>query len=211
VTQTQLERERGLDRFLTFVDAVVAIAITLLVLPLAEIAGEVGEGSVTDLLDEHRGELFAFVLSFFVIAQLWFAQHHVVDGLVRQDPLVVRLLLLWLFTIVLLPFPTALLADASDDAATKVLHIGTLAVSSLLLALVAWRIRRNPAIRDTEAGPDPAPIAVLVVAFVVALAISLVWPATSYWPLFLLALNDPVVGAWRRARGSGSATTRVGG
>jgi len=48
-------------------------------------------------------------------------------------------------------------------------------------------------------------------AFVVALAISLVWPATSYWPLFLLALNDPVVGAWRRARGSGSATTRVGG
>ena len=67
-----------------------------------------------------------------MIAQLWFAQHHVVDGLVRQDPLVVRLLLLWLFTIVLLPFPTALVAEASDDAATKVLYIGTLAVSSLL-------------------------------------------------------------------------------
>ena len=81
-----MERERGLDRFLTFVDAVVAIAITLLVLPLAELAGEVGDGSVTDLLDEHRGELFAFFLSFFVIARLWFAQHHVVDGLVRQDP-----------------------------------------------------------------------------------------------------------------------------
>ena len=40
------ERERGLDRVLTFVDAVVAIAITLLVLPLAELAPEVGDGSV---------------------------------------------------------------------------------------------------------------------------------------------------------------------
>jgi uncharacterized membrane protein len=211
VTETPRERERGFDRFLTFIDAVVAIAITLLVLPLAEIAGEVGEGSVADLLAEHRGEVFAFVLSFFVIAQLWFAQHHVVNGLVRQDPVVERLLLLWLFTIVVLPFPTALLADAADDAATKVLYIGTLAVSSLLLALVSWRIRRTPDIRDDDTGPEPARIAVLVVVFLVALAISLLWPATSYWPLFLLVLQDPIADGWRRARGSGSATTRVGG
>lgn len=31
--------DRGLDRFITFLDAVVAIAITLLVLPLAEVLG----------------------------------------------------------------------------------------------------------------------------------------------------------------------------
>ena len=36
VADTEREWERDLDRFLTFVDAVVAIAITLLVLPLAE-------------------------------------------------------------------------------------------------------------------------------------------------------------------------------
>ena len=38
------ERHRDLDRLLTFVDAVVAIAITLLVLPLAEGGGEVERG-----------------------------------------------------------------------------------------------------------------------------------------------------------------------
>ena len=75
------ERERGLDRVLTFVDAVVAIAITLLVLPLAELVPEVGDGSVTDLLREHDDELL---------------------------------------TIVLLPFPTSLVAKAPDQAATKV-------------------------------------------------------------------------------------------
>ena len=36
------ERHRDLERLLTFVDAVVAIAITLLVLPLAEVGSEVG-------------------------------------------------------------------------------------------------------------------------------------------------------------------------
>jgi uncharacterized membrane protein len=35
-----MRTERGLDRLVTFLDAVVAIAITLLVLPLVELLGE---------------------------------------------------------------------------------------------------------------------------------------------------------------------------
>jgi uncharacterized membrane protein len=34
-----MRTERGLDRFVTFLDAVVAIAITLLVLPLVDVLG----------------------------------------------------------------------------------------------------------------------------------------------------------------------------
>ena len=44
---TGQERERDLERFLTFVDAVVAIAITLLVLPLVEISQEPSPRSKT--------------------------------------------------------------------------------------------------------------------------------------------------------------------
>jgi uncharacterized membrane protein len=36
VTERTAERDRNFDRLLTFVDAIVAIAITLLVLPLVE-------------------------------------------------------------------------------------------------------------------------------------------------------------------------------
>ena len=145
MSETELERDRDLDRFLTFVDAVVAIAITLLVLPLAELAPELGDGSVTELLREHESELLGFFLSFAVIARLWLAQHETVSSLVRQDRFVVQILLLWLLTIVILPFPTALVAEAGEQAATKIFYIGTMAVSSLLLTLVAWRMSRVPA------------------------------------------------------------------
>ena len=61
---------------MTLIDAVVAIAITLLVLPLAEMTVDLGaDQSVADLLDEHQAELLAFPLSFVVIARLWYSQH----------------------------------------------------------------------------------------------------------------------------------------
>ena len=48
-------QERDLERFVTLIDAVVAIAITLLVLPLAEMTVDLGaDQSVADLLDEHQ-------------------------------------------------------------------------------------------------------------------------------------------------------------
>ena len=73
-------------------------------------------------------------------------------------------------------------------------------------------MRRDPA--------DPGPrsrartrcwLRARVVAFVLALVITLAVPATGYWPLLLLVLADPVV----QPPGSGSAeagpaTTRVG-
>ena len=199
--ESRAGRERDLDRFLTFIDAIVAIAITLLVLPLAEAATEVGEGSVGDLLRENDDKLLAFFLSFLVIAQLWMSQHHIVSGLVVQNTLVTRLLLAWTLTIVLLPFPTALVAEVSDDPATKVLYIGTMALSSALLALLAWAIGRDRSLRDTDVRPDQGQAAGAVVGFVLALAITLTFPATGYYPLLLLLLADPAVRAWRRARG----------
>jgi hypothetical protein len=50
-----------------------------------------------------------------------------------------------------------------------------------------------------------------VAAFAVALGVMLAVPTTGYYPLLLLLLTDPVVHAVRRARGSGSAPSRVGG
>jgi uncharacterized membrane protein len=64
-------RIRDLDRVLTFVDAIVAIAITLLVLPLVELASEVRDGGrVSNLLHDHSEELWSFALSFYVIARI---------------------------------------------------------------------------------------------------------------------------------------------
>lgn len=194
------DRERDVERLLTFVDAVVAIAITLLVLPLAEVGREVQDGDVAGLLRGHVDDIVGFLLSFVVIARLWLAQHAIVSCLVRQSAVVVRLLLVWTFTIVVLPFPTALIAATSDDTLARVLYIGTMTVSSAMLALIARAIGRDRGLRDTEAGPDVVHAGATTIAFLLALVISVVFPATTYWPLLLLVLVDPVLGRMRRRR-----------
>ena len=198
------ERERDLERLLTFVDAVVAIAITLLVLPLAEVARDARTGHVPELLREHSDDLVGFALSFVVIARLWTAQHAIVATLIRQNTAVIQLLLAWSFTIVFLPFPTALAtATSSDDGVAKLLYIGTMAVSSALLALIARTISRNRTLRDTDLAPDAAQATGSTIAFLLALAISVTFTATGYWPLLLLFLVDPVVKRLRSRRAGG--------
>lgn len=205
--ETRIERERDLDRLITFVDAIVAIAITLLVLPLAELAGEAhGSERVGDLIDEHRGELWAFLLSFVVIARLWLSQHRILSPVVREGRSLTVLLLGWTLTIVLLPFPTSLLADAGDQAPTKILYIGLMALSFGLLAAMAWVVHRNDAVRDAAPVADPVPVAGASIAFLLALGISLLWPATSYYPLLLLVVDGRVTAVLRRAIGRRSRT-----
>ncbi len=193
-------RERDLDRLLTFVDAVVAIALTLLVLPLAEAGADIGNRSVIALLRDH---LLGFALSFTVIARLWVAQHRIVRSLVRQSTTLLWLLLGWTFTIVFLPFPTALVAGRpGNDALVRLLYIGTMAVSSALLALTAWAIGRDRRLRDIDERPDTWSSAGTAAAFVLALAVSLTFPVTRYWPLLLLLLVDPVGHLVRQRRAS---------
>ena len=187
------DRERDVERLLTFVDAVVAIAITLLVLPLAEVGREVQNGDVVGLLRAHVDDIVGFLLSFVVIARLWLAQHRIVSCLVRQNAAVVRLLLAWTFTIVVLPFPTALVAATSHDTLARAFYIGTMAGSSGLLALIAHAIGRDRTLRDTDAGPDHVHATANTLTFLLALVISVVLPSTTYWPLLLLVLVDPVV------------------
>jgi uncharacterized membrane protein len=186
-------RERDLERLLTFVDAVVAIAITLLVLPLADVGSQLHDRSVADLLAEHSDDILGFLLSFVVIARLWVGQHRIVSSLVRQSTAVIWLLLTWALTIAFLPFPTTLVAATSHDNVAKVLYIGTMALSSALLALIAYTIGRDPNMRDSDEKVDLRESVGTTVVFLLALAISVVFPATTYYPLLLLGLVDPVV------------------
>jgi uncharacterized membrane protein len=209
MSETTAERERGRDfeRLLTFVDAIVAIAITLLVLPLVDLAREVADGgSVRHLLWDHKAPIWAFFLSFLVIARLWLVQHRMLRHVVADDDRLTRLLLAWSMTIVLLPFPTALVSAAggtSGQTTTKVFYVGTMAVSSLVLSLLSREVARHPELRDGVSSTDPMRSFATFAAFVLALAVMLLLPATSYWPLLLLVVSDRVVDLWRRRDGAG--------
>jgi TMEM175 potassium channel family protein len=194
-------RERDLERLLTFVDAVVAIAVTLLVLPLAEAGAEANDTPVAEVLAAHAIDLLGFV----VIARLWVAQHRIVSVLERQTTGLIYLLLTWSLTIVFLPFATSLVTESTGDGLAKIIYIGTMAVSSLLLAVIARVIARDRGLRDTDEAPDAVHASATFVTFLLALALSLAFPVLSYWPLLLLVLTDPVVEGVRRARAWASA------
>jgi uncharacterized membrane protein len=200
-TAERRERERDLDRLLTFVDAIVAIAITLLVLPLVELAADVrSDDSVTDLLRDHADELWAFGLSFYVIARIWLSQHHAVAPLLSGSERITARLITWSFTIVVLPFPTSLVASAGDQAVTKVLYVGTMALSILMIAGLRAEVQDHPEL--TDGSPYDGPLGGVVTAglLVVALGLMLLVPATSYVPILVLLVEGPLKRAVERLR-----------
>jgi uncharacterized membrane protein len=188
------ERARDFERLLTFVDAIVAIAATLLVLPLVDLAGQLdGGGSVAHLLADNEAPIGAFFLSFLVVARLWLVQHHLLRPVVATNAVLTNLLVFWALTIVVLPFPTALVAGphgSGDQTLTKVLYVGTMVVCSFLLGCICLVLSRHDELSDSSEQPDVVRAFGATATFLVALVVMVLVPATGYWPLLLLAVSD---------------------
>ena len=87
-------------------------------LPLAEIAADLdGTKDVGGVLSEHRVQVGSFVLSFVVVWVLWSVHHRTMEYFDGYDGVILRLTLVWLFTSVVLPFVTQLLASEEQLAA----------------------------------------------------------------------------------------------
>ena len=115
-----MHSERGFDRLVNFSDAVVAIAITVLVLPLVDLAANIGSEATAHFLLENRFRLFVFFLSFAVIGRFWLAHHRLYESVAGYNDWLLWANLVWLLSIVFLPFPTELPAAAnSHDRVTN--------------------------------------------------------------------------------------------
>lgn len=185
--------ERSLDRLAAFNDAIVAIAITLLVLPLTDAAAQVGTKSTNELLSEQAGDFIAFLLSFVVIAMFWMRQHETFEHLISYTMGFRTAVIFWILTIVFLPYPTALIANAdSHDTAANALYVGTLLATALASIAQGWIIDRNPAMQHPDVPPKDFSLVRAVRSaglLAIALAISVVFPSIGLWSLLLLALN----------------------
>ena len=93
-----------------FIDAVVAIAMTLLILPLMDAATEGGVAGQTGAswLDDHSDQLFSFALSFVIIAMFWLNHHGLFARVQSISRVLLWLNMAWLLSIVWLPVATAL-------------------------------------------------------------------------------------------------------
>ena len=186
--------ERGLERLILFSDAVVAIAITLLVLPLTELEPRENQG-VLPFLSEHREQLIAFGVSFAVIARFWFAHNHIFGVLARHDRGVLMLNSTWLASVVVMPFTTALMHF--DDGYATLYLVNLLATAALTFALSAY-LNGHPDLLRTR--PTSAEVRssrwsswLLLAGIAVALVASIFLDQNGLWFLLLIPVGQALV------------------
>ncbi len=68
-----------------------------------------------------------------------------------------------------------------------------MAVGSLVLGLICLVVVRRPELRDSAEIPHVAGAFGTATTFLLSLAVMLVFPASSYWPLLLLLVSDRLV------------------
>lgn len=190
---------RGLsaERTKAFVDAVVAIAMTLLVLPLMESVGDSAARDHTtwEWLVDQRDQLQSFLISFVLIAMFWMLHHRLFVSVERITPALMWITVGWMLTIVWMPVVTALTGQVADDALQKTLYIGTLVVTSGMLLVTRIYLARHPDLHSASRQDVRAGISVdlsMIVLFLVALAIAIVFPAVGYLGLFVMFLTGTV-------------------
>src|SRR3954462_8699138 len=200
-----MRTELGLDRFVTFLDAVVAIAITLLVLPLVDVLGGTHAGQdLASVFSGEAGRFGTFFLSFALIARLWLAHPGIIEGVGASDGAFLLINLAWSLTIVLLPFATQVASSFPPEPLAVLVYTGTVTLSSACLSVIGLLVWRRPGLRrDADETPVP-PLALLGTtgALVVALLAGTLLPSVDYWAPGLVVLTAPIESWLRRSRRS---------
>jgi uncharacterized membrane protein len=120
----------GLARIETFADSVIAIAITLLVLTLADPPSDTGQTKLADEVLSQWPHFVAYLLSFAVIGRFWIVHHHLFRYVQRYDSAFLVLNLVFLLTVAFLPYPTDLLGEHGEEPFAVILYAASAAAAS---------------------------------------------------------------------------------
>ena len=195
-------QRRSFDRLINFTDAVVAIAITLQLLPLVDIKASNGE-SIWELISDNSSQIFVFWFSFLILSVLWLKHNQVFNSMRTFDTTIFWLNSLWMALIVFLPWPTALYGSLNDGRLAETQGVGlvywwTLALISgtgWLVAIHAWQkpelLERSVLInRNANAGPKKYRGASFVSAFfLIGLAAEFSPPLVPYLSLGIIPMD----------------------
>jgi uncharacterized membrane protein len=154
---------RSFDRLINFSDAVVAVAVTVLVLPIAEITLTRGDTTVWDVLSGQAGQIITFFFTFFVVSIMWLNHNRFMNQLRGYDGVIFWLNVAWLSIIAFLPVTSALYSDPGLDASggwfsektldgSGLLYWGSLSLISFIITLMSLRARSNTLLYDPEQG-----------------------------------------------------------
>mmetsp|Transcript_4452 Transcript_4452/g.9626 ORF Transcript_4452/g.9626 Transcript_4452/m.9626 type:complete len:245 (-) Transcript_4452:58-792(-) len=183
------------ERFITFTDAVVAIAMTLLILPLMDAATDMGdeEGGITvaDYFKKNGEKVAAFLISFFVVSGFWIGHSKMFQRVENFTIGLVRLNFAWMAGIVFLPVATSLINEApTGDLIVNLVYTGTFLSIAVVKLLMCLLIRAHPiTLKEEKSMPGLlmiVEIAVNIFLLVLALLLSLLVPGAGAYSLFIL-------------------------
>jgi uncharacterized membrane protein len=188
--ETATEREFDYDRTVALSDGVFAIALTLLILNVANPEG----GSFGDRLSDVAPALGAYALSFAVIGMLWIRHHALWRDMRRIDGRLVTLNLVYLGLIAFIPYPTGLLSDQGDTSFAVVAYAATLSLTALVAAGTRVYCGRRGLLKPESISAAEAAARPFIVAgvFAISIPIAFISPSAAEWTwllLFVLAVR----------------------
>ena len=179
-------------RMEAFSDGVFAIAATLLVL---DVAVHPPGSPLKQVLDAWPAYV-AYVVSFLTIGAAWLAHTELTDRLARTDSIFLRLNLLGLLVVAFLPFPTRLVADSlqhtdAQRVAVTIYGLTLLVIRVLGSGLDAYARREHqysPPPEDEEPPGEQRKLLPVVIGYVAAILIGLLWPGVAVAFYFGIAI-----------------------
>ncbi|HWD01764.1 MAG TPA: TMEM175 family protein [Amycolatopsis sp.] len=187
-----MERNKSPERLVFFTDAVVAIALTLLVLPLADVVPELvaDHKEPIDAVTDNWGPIISFVLSFLVISRMWWGHHRIFEEVRAYNVPLVYVNLLWILTIAVLPFPTEIVGSFSADRFAAMFYTGTIFMSSAAQSALVLIVRWDPKVAVSRESVNNRWLAnslLATAALLIAFVTAAIDPELGYYALFLLA------------------------
>ncbi len=186
------------ERVVFFTDAVVAIAMTLLILPLLEHVSAAGAEGLTaaEVLARNGDGLWVFVFSFVMIAMFWRMHHDLFEHVALVDERLVWVNNAWMLTIIWMPVSLSLVNAVPADTAQKAVYVGSMLACTLVMVGMQLVVRRSPAMwadgQPPRNGGLAATLALALLLTVVLVVALLVPGGQGYLAMFLMALTAPL-------------------
>jgi len=189
------------SRVEAFSDGVFAVAITLLVLQFT--VPEVGSGRLLATVLSQWPQLVTYVATFLTVGVVWINHHTIFRNLRAVDRTIQFINLVLLMTVVLLPYPTALLGRYLNSGQNGSVAAAFYAVVMTLMAiafqaLVAWALTHPNLLRPEVQGARPRTVLPRFALGLIIYAVSIGLAFVSTWLVVALYAFNAVYYAFNQ-------------
>jgi TMEM175 potassium channel family protein len=196
------EDDMSTGRLISLSDAIFGFSITLSVLGI-DLPDNLSASDLPRQLGALWPHLLTYGLNYFVVASYWVAHHRIFRPVRRHDAGLMWLNNLFLLTITFIPFLSKLIGEYGGVQIAVVIYAGCMAVSGLLLTVVAWYVRRDQRFMERDVNLRQLQRTtiqglVVPVVFLISIGISFVSPSAAMYSWFLVMPLQPLVRrAWQ--------------